>query len=56
MEGYIEEFLNQDETLLNFFGVSIVVDTEDFANGNFVLLKNLSKLHLVTSNPSKIRQ
>ena len=45
MEGYLEDILRQDEVLLNFYGISIVVDKADLHNGNFVSLKELSNLH-----------
>jgi hypothetical protein len=56
MEGYVEEFFSSDEIILNFYGISIIVETEDFANGNFVLLRNLTNLQLVTTKLCLIKQ
>jgi hypothetical protein len=56
MEGYVEEFISPDETILNFYGVSIVIETEDFANGNFLLVREVPKLELVTADIKHIKQ
>ena len=48
MEGYIEKLLG-DEILVNFHGITVVIPTEEFAKGDFMLVKEITELRLVHS-------
>jgi hypothetical protein len=47
MEGYVERILNPDEILVNFHGVTVIVYTDEFACGEFILQRELTGLKLV---------
>lgn len=53
MEGYVEEILTMDEVIVNFHGVSIIIETEEFAQGEFMLERELTGLKLVVMEEEK---
>jgi len=53
MEGRITEFLNQEEVLVSFYGTEVIVESEEFFDGTFSLLKDKSKLRLIVTAPNK---
>ena len=53
MEGIITEFLNQEETIVSFYGIEVIVENEEFFDGTFSLLKDKSKLRLIVTAPNK---
>ena len=55
MEGEISEFIDQDEITVNFHGVHVLVETEDFAESIFVLKRDMSPLTVVSSGPIIIK-
>ena len=56
MEGEICFFIDKDEIVADFYGISVIIDVEDFFNGAFSLTKDKSKLTLILPNIAKLRQ